>query len=408
MTDENNVIRQNIPQGSEDDLGHLASGYGNDGGSVSTTFNIPSCGIEDCDTSVYKLFSQTIKWSTRSKTGNNQSVDIKKPTVIFATGERFAVAKRLRPPRDKNQVLILPAISIRRTSLEQTSDDITGRGMNQFTGDLVIKKKLSEDDSNFQNIINKFAFKNLAPGISTERNQGELEHSTAKTQGAFLDPQISNNMFEIYTIPQPQFFTATYEVIFWTSYTQHINYMIETLISSMLPQTRGFKLGTDKGYWFLGYVDETFNSQDNFEDFTEDKRVIRYNFKLSVKGFILAPNGPANMVPIRKYISAPMIVFETYETNNTDIIRTRDADVPPLVNPDGDKFILSDVQNTLNVKKESSQQKFLTKKEVLNPITGKKTIKYVKFLSSNQKKGETAYSASDLGTLEEFLIEQTK
>jgi hypothetical protein len=408
MTEENNIIRQNIPRGSEDDLGHLPSGYGNDGGAVSTTFNIPPCGIEDCDLAVYKLFSQTIKWSTRSTTGNNQSVDIKKPQVIFATGERFAVAKRLRPPRDKNQVLILPAISIRRTTLEQTSDDITGRGINQFTGDLVIKKRLSPDDMNFQNLLNKFAFKNLAPEPQSRRPQGSLKDSSAKLEGALLDPQISNNMFEIFTIPQPQFFTATYEVIFWTSYTQHINYMIETLISSMLPQTRGFKLGTDKGYWFLGYVDDSFTSQDNFEDFTEDKRVIRYNFKLSVKGFILAPNGPANMVPVRRYISAPSIVFETYETNNLDLIRTRDEDVPPLVNNNSDKFILSDVQNTTNVKKQSSQQKFLTKKEVINPITGKKTIKYVKFLNSNQKKGETSYSASDLNMLEEFLLEQAK
>ena len=73
ITKENNVIRQNITPGSENDLGHLPSGYGNDGGSPSTTFTVPSCGIEDCDTSVFKLFNETIKWTNRSLVGNNKT-----------------------------------------------------------------------------------------------------------------------------------------------------------------------------------------------------------------------------------------------------------------------------------------------------------------------------------------------
>jgi hypothetical protein len=61
MIKEPNIIRQNIPAGSDDDLGHLPSGYGNDGGTESTTFYIPPCGIEDCDVAIYRLFNETIK-----------------------------------------------------------------------------------------------------------------------------------------------------------------------------------------------------------------------------------------------------------------------------------------------------------------------------------------------------------
>lgn len=406
---ENNIIRQNIPVGSEDDLGHLPSGYGNDGGTPSTTFTIPSCGIEDCDTSIFKLFAETIKWTNRSIVGNNSNIAINKPQVIFATGERFAVAKRLRPPRDKNQVLMLPSISIRRTSIEQLSDDITGRGMNQFTGDLVIKTKLSDKDISFQNLLNKFAFQNMSNIPGSRRTQGNLQKPWAKKEGAFLDPDIGNNIFEIYTIPQPQFFTANYEVVFWTSYTQHMNYMIETLMSSFLPQERGFRLGTDKGYWFMAYVKDTFTSADNFEDFTEDKRVIRYNFTVSVKGYLLAPQGPANLVPVRKYISAPTVIFENYTSDSGDILRTRDLNVPVLDELNKDKFILSDLETIPESHPpQTSNQKFVVKKEIINPITNKKTIKYVKIQTSSNKRGENSYYASDFDTLGDFLIDEIK
>jgi len=408
MIKEPNIIRQNIPAGSDDDLGHLPSGYGNDGGTESTTFYIPPCGIEDCDVAIYRLFNETIKWSNRSLATSEGAVDIKKPQVIFATGEKFAIAKKLRPPRDKNQVLILPAISVRRVSIEQQSDDINGRGMNQFTGDIVIKRRLAPEDTNYQNLINKYAFKNLDRSMSSNRKQGEDAYSSAKTEGALLDPELGNNIFEIFTIPQPQFFTANYEIIFWTSFTQHMNYMVETLMSSYLPQ-RGFRLGTDKGYWFMAQVDDSMKSADNFEDFTEEKRIIRYNFNISVKGYLLAPNGPANMVPIRRYLSAPTVIFETYEAGTGDIIRTRDKDVPPLSSDTDNRFILSDIEQDENTKIEpTSQQKFLVKKEYINPITGKKTIKYVKILQSNQKKGETSYYASDIKTLEDFMSEGNK
>jgi hypothetical protein len=89
--------------------------------------------------------------------GENGPLNINKPYVIFATGERFALVKKLKPPRDKSKQLMLPAISIRRRSITQTPEDITGRGMNQFTGDIVIKRRLAAQDRDFQNLLNKLA-----------------------------------------------------------------------------------------------------------------------------------------------------------------------------------------------------------------------------------------------------------
>ena len=126
-----NVTRQNIPQDPRNPKDHLDSGYESQ---PSLDFTIPPVGIEDIDFALHRLFDKTIGFNTFMVSAAKGPQNIKKPYVIFATGERFALAKKLKPPRDKNKVLILPAISIRRTAIEQAPDDITGRGMNQYTG----------------------------------------------------------------------------------------------------------------------------------------------------------------------------------------------------------------------------------------------------------------------------------
>ncbi len=408
-----NITRQNIPAVAHEDapLGVLPSGYGNDGGTTSETFTIPPCGIEDCDKALHALFNETIKFSVQTYGGGQQPIYLKKPQVIFATGEKFALAKKLRPPRDKNQVLLLPAISIRRTGIDQTPEDITTRGINQFTGDLVIKKKLSPDDQDFQNILNKLAFKNM-PNLPTSLDTNKIhsqKNSYEKNKGMYLAPQLGQNVFEIYTVPQPQFFTAKYEVIFWTSYHLHMNYLIETFLSSFLPQGRMFRLGTSKGYWFMAHVEDSFNSQDNFDDFSNNERIIRYNFNINVRGFILAPNGPGNMVPVRKYLSAPTLSFEIQETPTTDILSQRDLDTPPLRDDNASRFVLSDInEEPKSLQPVATNQKMLFKKAFTDPRTGKRVIKYVKQNTRSQKNGETSYSVSDIQTLQEFLLNEDK
>lgn len=410
--DDDNVIRQNIPNlQDEETLGVLESGYGNTGGSTNHDFAIPSCGIADCDIAVFNLFDKTIKFSATTFGGGQNPIYTKKPQVIFAVGERFALAKKLRPPRDKNQTLLLPAISIRRISVDQTSEDITSRGMNQFTGEITITKRLDPSDVNYQKLLNKFAFKNIAdlPTTDNEEKKNSQENSFSKQKGLYLDPSLGQNVFEVLTLPQPQFFTAKYEVVFWTYRQVHMNYMIETFMTSFLPQGRMFKLGTNKGYWFMAYVEDNFNAQDNFDDMTLEKRILKYTMNISVKGFVLASNGPGNMVPVRKYLSAPTVAFEIIDTPTRDIMTNRAMDAPPIRNEDSSKFILSDINEKPGTTQPlSSNQKLLFKKTVVNPVTGQKTLKYIRQDTKNQKRGEISYSASDIQTLQEFLFNEDK
>ena len=400
-----NVTRQNIPQDPRNPKDHLDSGYEN---SPSLDYTIPPVGIEDIDIAIHRLFDKTIGFNTFTMSANKGPQNIKKPYVIFATGERFALAKKLKPPRDKNKVLILPAISIRRTSIEQTPDDIYTRGMNARTGVLTIKRKLSPEDRDYQNLVNKQGLKhlqNVLSGLPTSsRPTGDDANTLEVIQGGLLENRISaNNIYEIITIPQPQFFTAKYEVVFWTNYTQHMTYLIQTYMTSFLPQFRGHKLETDKGYWFLAYTEDQFNNGENIDQFEGDERLIKYTFNITVKGYLLAAQAPTNAVPVRRWISAPNIVFDVAIAG--DVQPKEHLERPPQKDTVHDGFTLTDININPETKQTpTTQQRFAVNKTIIDVNTGKKRHKYVSILDTNQKKGETVYAASDIETLEEYLI----
>jgi hypothetical protein len=354
------------------------------------------------DVALHALFDERIGFrNTVIPDGENGPQNINKPYVILATGERFALVKKLRPPRDKSKQLLLPAISIRRKGITQAPDDLTSRGMNQFTGELVIRRRLAHEDRDYQNLLNKLAIDYLNPGNPTStREQGAFgpNKDSGTAQGALLDPKLGNNVWEIITIPQPQFYTATYEVTFWTSFTIHMNYLISTFLSAQLPQGKMFRLNTPKGYWFIASVSDEVSSAENFDDFKEDKRVIRYTVQMTVKAFLLAPNGPGNPVPIKRTLSATDISFETVVPTG----RVHSPQGPK--HPKDPNFTLTDIEEDPTTAQESTTDgKFLVEKTVYNPTTGRQETKYVRILEANQKKGETAYFASGFESLEEFI-----
>ena len=76
-------------------------------------FELPSCGIEDVDRAVFKLFDEQIPLFFKSKENT------KRIPVIFATGERAFILRRQKPLTDRHGALILPLVSILRSGLEQ-------------------------------------------------------------------------------------------------------------------------------------------------------------------------------------------------------------------------------------------------------------------------------------------------
>lgn len=399
------TTRFNVPtiEGKE----QLPTGYDTDNNDPST-FYIPPCGIEDVDGALHALFDKDIPFRTyQANSSYQKEINIKKPFVILATGERFALAKRLKPFRDRNGVLLLPAISIRRTSIEQTSGDT-------FVGELTIKRRLDESDKDYQALINRLLLSNVTtPPDTIRNNKGENANDPSIREGMLLDTRtnrlMADHIYEIIAIPFPQFFTATYEIVFWTNYTQHMNYMLETMLASQIVPGKGFYLKSDKGYWFSATVDSNLAAQDNFDDITDQERLIKYSFSITARGYLLAPSADGQRVPFKRYLSNVNISFETYiapgnvlEQQAIDQYNETKTDYTTQ-NP----YILTDIeQNPATKEKPPEQDKLIFERTYRDPSNPNiKQTKYVKQVSNNQKKGETVYTASDQQALFDFFAD---
>ena len=207
--------------------------------SRSPDFVLPSCTIEDVDRAIYNLFEKDLELFYSHEGA------VEKVPVVFATGERFAILARNKPLRDKNDTLILPLISIARSTIQK--DMSRGTSTNQ-SAPITIKKRLSKDDPEYQRIMNKEAITNQddrahKSHVKTTRGTGTIpgmvgtrrELNTTNPvyrSGRLLENTGNNNIYEILELPNVKYYTATYDVTIWTQYTQQMNDLIMAFMNS--------------------------------------------------------------------------------------------------------------------------------------------------------------------------------
>ncbi len=387
-------------------------------GEVPDDFEFPPSGIEDIDRSLFELFDKRIPLQV---TIDDQATKV---PVVFSTGERFALTRRRRPIRDRNNALILPVMSIHRTSIDHSPSQggygtaIAFRDQQEY----VVRKRLDDKDRDYQNIINKLRLKNqsnvssranfqnqnifpgrgsLAGKVASRRNLNNLSYRDDPT-GNLLRDDIGNNIFEIITVPYPKFMAIDYEITLWTQYMTQMNQLIEVIFSNFDGQGHEFLLKSQSGYEYVAFVKSPFNNADNFSDFSQDERIIKYTFNITVPGYLIAPQHPGQPTPFRKYYSAPQIEFG-YHQVSTQVVK---ADESPEGSKDPNKFILSDVKE-MDSKGESPTIRGQGSERLLDivkdPFTGEEKSRYVKVLTRNQRSGETVASSRVVVNLQTTL-----
>ena len=296
-----------------------AGGYN---GAVATG-KIPACTIEDVDTAVHRAFTSDFGLTVTDTTGTTNA------RVIFAAGERWNQVKKGTGLRDSNGSLILPLIAIVRTGVSQDmNEDVCGRGINQHTGKLVIKRSLSKDrDASYQRLINRAAKNNQlwrSPRTAaqlTRKETGDLVSSDRNVAaGGLMRGDVTRSIHEITTIPAPQFVTIKYDIKIWTAYTVHMNQLVERMIANYLPLDRAYKLTSPKGYWFVAYVEgDGISNESNADSVGDDERLIKSSMQIRVPTYLIAPDLPGAPQSVRSVLSSPDVMFEVPEVHeNSD------------------------------------------------------------------------------------------
>lgn len=304
---------------------YAPSGY--EGQNFSEDYSIPSCGLEDVDKAMFNLFDKQIPLY------HTLSGEKKRVPIIFATGERFALLRRKKPIVDKKGALILPLISITRSSLENVPSK--GISNNQMFPH-VITKKLSKKDMIYRQLENKEKLSNVQDNPKID------EDSDFSLEYSFRD-----NIVETIEIPPIKYFGANYEITIWSSFTQQMNKILESIMGSYtLNPGQQFRIESDKGYWFPAFVEQSLSQDASYADFTDAERYIKYSMTISATGYIIAPNIDSGKTALRSFISSPKVNFEVssdyveldpkYEgiqdsnanANVYDDLRTEDCEIP--------------------------------------------------------------------------------
>jgi len=245
--------------------------------------------IRDVDESIRDWFRDRVDVHVKTPTD-----ELKKVPVLFASGERWATNRDQRGIRDKNGLLILPLISIRRVSMERTKDRMA-LGVEKET--MTIARRVDKKSNTIQNAI-----------------------SEREAPFRAKDDKV---VYEITTIPYPDHFTTTYEVIFWAQYIGQMNTMIEKVFDSfdlqssfVMPIAETRFEGNPKDdrdfeerkplvgrTYFVGYVDTDVSDAGNFEEFTDQERIVRYSFNVEVPTYLELETDGERPVPQRKYTS---------------------------------------------------------------------------------------------------------
>ena len=386
----------------------LPSGYEKDYGAPDIT--IPPCGIEDVDQALFKLFDKEIA----PECGGTDSSPLKKVPIVFAAGEKWAMLKKGRPLRDRNNTLIIPLVTIVRTEVSQDSaSDVTGRGINQQVGEIVVRRKLDKSDRGYQSLINKLFLRNQSNlAVNSRQSSSEMlltnreigQDQALNAAGGLLQQNLNNNIVETVVVPMPQFYTAKYQVTVWTQYMQHANQIIEKFFASYLPQGQAWRIDTDKGYWFIASVEGGgYSMETNFDDMSQQERFIKHTFNVTIPAYFFVTRSPGSPVPIKRYVSAPTIEFDF--TTAPDITELTSLTSSSYVIGSDDPTLPLDLQHNSRADqrtpgKHAGKIYPIDDQDTNDPAfdernQSQRTIREV----GRNSKGETVYTGASLGDL---------
>jgi hypothetical protein len=290
---------------------------------------------------------------------------------------------------------------------------ITHRGVSDF----VLTRKLAREDADYQRLINKLRYKNapdiasrsnfalqdVAPGsqsspgtIASRRNGGNLSYVDPVDDDPLLT-RIGDNIFEIITMPYPVFFSTSYEVTFWSQFTQHMNSMIEILATARTGIGQEYKIKSKKGYFYIAELAPAVSLNNNTDNFADEERIIKSTFTLNVMGYIIATQHPGQTSPFRRFLSAPTIDFQSIQTSG-EVEVPVDNRVP---SGDESKFMLSDLKEIDERGRDiigRGEETATVPDTIADPFTGSR----VKILHQVPRRGETVASGRLVVDLEKI------
>lgn len=224
--------------------------------------------IETVDYAIYDYLNDKLDLSVTGKDG------WEKVPVVWSSAERSFQIKNNPDYRDSEGTIILPAITIERTSIDK---DLARRGGfygNQFPispqkekgGNLIIARKINQKKTS------EFA------NADANRRYGD------RVGPNFVRNASKKVVYEYISVPPIVYCSINYEITLRTEYQQQMNELVEPFITR--PGTINSFLIDRDGHSYESFVQATYNLSNNLSSMENEERRFETKVTIEVLGYI--------------------------------------------------------------------------------------------------------------------------
>lgn len=228
--------------------------------------------IETIDYAIYDFIDGKLNLKTTTNKG------VEKVPVIWASAERSFQVKNDKEYRDDEGLIILPAITIERTSVEKGLDTRGAYYGGMFPiqsqpekgGSLVIAKRIKQDKTS-----------NFANADANRRYGG--------TGPKFVKKATDKIVYETVSIPPIVYTDITYRILLRTEYQQQMNDLMLPFITR--PGTINSFLIDRDGHEYEAFVQSGFSQENNISSMDNEERRFQTSIDIKVLAYLVG-EGP--------------------------------------------------------------------------------------------------------------------
>ena len=219
--------------------------------------------IENIDTAMYKYVDEQMNLHA------HDGERFRKVPTVMASAERSALSKGPLRVRDDEGALIMPIITIERTSLVKSPSEKGTVWANVPALDKVkggnipvMQKIIQGKTSNFKN-------------AHTLRTRGQLNFPS----------KIDKTVYKTVSIPLPVYVTVMYQITIRTEYQQQMNELVVPFIT--VPGGINYIIIRDGVHRYEGFIEQDYSHENNISNFSNEERKFETKFNIKVLGHLI-------------------------------------------------------------------------------------------------------------------------
>tara|TARA_Y100000310_G_scaffold320110_1_gene376181 strand:- start:911 stop:1783 length:873 start_codon:yes stop_codon:yes gene_type:complete len=232
--------------------------------------------LETIDYAIYNWLNDELDLHTTTQDG------FKKVPVIWSAAERAFQVKRGKDIRDQDGTLVLPLITIERTSVAKNPARKGTAWANippfgdEKGGSITVARRIKQDKTaNFAN----------ADSWRKESGTGPNQRTFIKRDSRGRALPTKKVVYETITMPMPVYLDITYSISIKTEYQQQMN----DLATPFMTRTGGINYFTTKhaGHRFESFIQSDFSQDNNVSLMEGEHRSYETKIDINTLGYII-------------------------------------------------------------------------------------------------------------------------